>query len=177
MRVRIAAIALLTSVCGCATITITDRDAETAALANQLGIPASSIQLVSRCQYAMVPKGVSSGAFAAGVCMFANGALHIRVIDATTGKSEPYGSFGRAEIESVSLYVGLPINEVQVRLPQYVLAMIMRPDGGVGFNDSATRQMFGLLEAAGNQVVSSSRAIDIGGGGGGMAIPLIIPKK
>jgi len=103
-------------------------------------------------------------------------ALHVRVIDATTGKSEPCGAFRRAEVESVSLCAGF-LNQVQVGVPGYVLMMIMRQDGGIGFNEAAARELFDLLKGAGYTVVAATGGIDFSAGGGGAMVPIFVPKR
>jgi len=71
-RRTLAAVAV--ALAACAPIPVTDREAETAALAKQIGAPLGAVRFVSRCQFTVVPKGVASGPPAAGVCMFADGA-------------------------------------------------------------------------------------------------------
>ena len=148
MQLRAVICFLAVAVGGCATTPPMDRGAETTALARQLGIAESAVTFVAKCQFVRVSKGVA-GPGGDGSCLYAQDALYIRVINATTGKSEPYASFGRLEISSISLYQGSLVTQVQVRLSGDVVAMVMKPDSGVGSNAADAKALFDQLFAVG----------------------------
>ena len=178
MHLRAVICVLAISLGGCVTVPSIDRSAEAAALARQLGIPESGVAFVAKCQFVRAPKGITYGPTAVGSCLFAKDALHIRVIDATTGKSEPYGTFSHEEIQSISLYEGFPFTQLQVWLSSEIVAMVMRPDSGIGFNAADAKALYEAMFAAGYISVPSNRYIELGNGGGGTAyVPIIIPKK
>jgi hypothetical protein len=149
MQLRAVILVLAVALGGCATTQSVDRGAETAALARQLGIAESGVTFVAKCQFVRAPKGATGGPVGVGSCFFAQDALHIRVIDATTGKSAPYGSFGRSEIETIALYEGFPATQMQVRLSRDIVAIVMKPDSGLGSSAVDTKALFDQMFAVG----------------------------
>jgi hypothetical protein len=165
MQLRAVICVLAVALGSCATTPSMDRRAETTALARQLGIAESGVSFVAKCEFARAPKDVANGPGGVGSCLYAQDALHIRVIDATTGKSKPYGSFSRDEMESISLYEGFPGTQIQVRVrpSRDIVAMVMKPDSGLGSNAADTKALFELMFAVGYMGVPPGRYIERSG--------------
>lgn len=176
MRGLIIGLALLA---GCATVTTIDRATETRALSADIQVPVERVRFTSRCHYVLAPKGaISAGELLNGVCFITDEGLHIRVIDVTTGKGEFLGSFKRSEIESLSRVPHAIYEQLQIRTRTHIIALYMRPDGGMGLNWEASNKFIELLKALGIPEVEASARINFvpAGGARGVPIPIFIPR-
>jgi hypothetical protein len=170
---------------GCSSNPSINRTVEVDSTARDIGVKSSDIVFVSRCQVAVVQKGIKTGEFRTSICLYAKPeeTLYLRIYDVTTGLSSPFRSLKRSDVENVSLNKGTMIDQVQLRTDTEVIAMYMRPDGGLGTNNSQAQELLDLLTQAGHKLVESKEKIDFHiprVSGSGVATPIIImtpPKK
>ena len=175
-RTLLAGVVLLA---GCVTATTIDKAAETRALSQDLHVAEDQVKLTSRCHFAIAPKGATSTVEPLnGVCFITDQGLHIRVIDVTTGKTEFLNTFKVGEIESVSRIPHMIYEQLQVRTRAQIIALYMRPDGGIGTNWEASNKFVESMKTLGIPEVEATGRINFvpPGGGGGVPIPIFIPR-
>jgi hypothetical protein len=156
------ALAALMLLQGCSSNPSINRTVEVESTARDIGAKSSDIVFVSRCQVAVVQKGIKTGDFRTSVCLYSKPeeTLHLRIYDVTTGLSSPLRSLKRSDIENISLNKGTMIDQLQLRTETEVIAMYMRPDGGLGTNNGQAQELLDLLAQAGNKLVESKEKIE-----------------
>lgn len=168
------AAALLLS--GCASTSPAFRAEQQSVISAEMGITQGELATLSRCQFDKIPLGQSVANFRAGVCASTGSSVIVRSYDMTTGTSRAFASWTIKDLESASLHSGVLLDQVQVRLGGEMLVMIMRPDGGGGFNNGAAKDLFEHLSKSGVSVVESKSAVGFAATGA-QYVPIFIPMK
>jgi hypothetical protein len=161
----------------CATTSPTFIIDQKTSAARDLGIAATDITILSRCQFAEAPFGKTVADYRVGVCALTKDSVVVRAIDPTSTETRAFKTIVTKEIESISLHSGISVDQVQVRTKDNILIMIMRPDGGIGFNNGTAKDYFAQLKQTGVREVESRSAIGPAQSGGAVFVPIIIPAK
>lgn len=185
MRHSIKTLALIFAIAtmqGCATKFPTNfRDTERSAIATDLGVDASKLTFVSRCDYGVVKQGtILTTESKMGICATSQDTLTIRPVDMTTGLSRPGTKLAFKQLESVSRYASSSAEQVQIRIGDDLYAILTRRDDGYGGNLESDKQLFAALQASGVKVVESKALVLLatrGSGGGSTYVPIIIPAR
>jgi hypothetical protein len=141
--VGLLAIAML---CGCIAIPVIDQATERRLVDQQLG-KSDNVAVLSRCQIGIVPGDRRQTID--GVCAVLDGRLGLRIVDQTSGETEPFRVFEKQDGLSVAFCNSLFLKQTQVLARDFSVGIVARPDGRVGFNDAGTRALYDALVAAG----------------------------
>lgn len=144
---------------GCATPSATFVTDHKGVMAKDLGVAAADITVLSRCQFADVPFGDSIGDFRPGICALTADKIITRTLDPTSGETRAAKNLSTSEVETISLHSGLALDQVQIRTKGNILALFMRPDSGMGFNNSTAKDFFAQLKQAGLREIEAKAAI------------------
>lgn len=185
MRHSIKTLALIFAIAtmqGCATKFPTNfRDTERSAIATDLGVDASKLTFISRCDYGVVKQGATLTTDSKkGICATSQETLTIRPVDMTTGLSRPGIKLAFKQMESVSRYALSSTEQVQIRIGEDLYAIFARPDDGYGGNIEGDKRLFTVLQSSGVNVVESKARVLLivpGSGGGSTYVPIIIPAR
>lgn len=161
---------------GCASTSPAFQAEQQSIISQELGISQSELVTLSRCQFDQIPLGQPVANFRAGVCASTKSGVIVRSYDITTGTSRAFALWSIRDIESASLHSGVLLDQVQMRLGGDMLVMIMRPDGGGGFNNGAAKALFEHLSKSGVSVVESKSAVRFAATGS-QYVPIFIPVK
>ncbi|MDN4571714.1 hypothetical protein OYT13_11160 [Pandoraea sp. XJJ-1] len=157
--IPLAVLLLPITLAGCTAMLPYDRRSEQAAITEAENISREDILFTSRCEFALVPNGLGTGIFYQGVCLASKNKLYLRRIDRTTGTSTTFRVYSAGQLLSASIFSGVFSDQLQLRLPQYVIALHMKRDGMQGFaweiDSSATRKLFQILQSQGITAVPS----------------------
>jgi hypothetical protein len=127
----------------CATLGTIDRTAE------QKHFSLNGDGYFARCQFGFVPAGQRGVDFSQGVCGTSGDTIVVRKLDVKSSETNPEYEIRLDEAHRISLCNSAVIKQVQVHIRGGAVAMIFRPDGGVGFNDAAATEVFNRLKAKG----------------------------
>ena len=157
--IPLAKLLLPITLAGCMATLPFDRRSEQIAITEAENISRDDILFTSRCEFALVPNGLSAGIFYQGVCLASKNKLYLRRIDRTTGTTTTFRVYSAGQLMSASIYSGAFSDQLQLRLPQYVVALHMKRDGMHGFaweiDSTATRKLFQILRSQGVAAVPS----------------------
>lgn len=161
--IPLAALLSTIMLAGCAASTPFDPQFEQAAVVKAENISPADIIFVSRCEFALVPNGLNAGIFYQGVCLASKDKVYLRRSDWTTGSTTRFREYSFTRIVSGAVYHGTFSDQLQLRLPQYVVALHMKRDGMQGFawdtDSGATRALLQVLESHGVAEVPSRARI------------------
>lgn len=114
-----------------------------------------------RCQYGVVPFGHRGAEFLDGVCGVVNGEVVVRKFDRKSSSTSAGIRVSRTDAGGAASFCDSALlKQVQLRLPTGTLAMIFRPDGGVGMNDDAAKAFARLLLENGWQTRLAETRLD-----------------
>jgi hypothetical protein len=163
----------------CATTSPTFIVDQKTSAARDLGIAPAEIVSFSRCEFGETVFGNSAALFRPGVCTLTKDNIVVRAIDATSNETRVAKTVPIKDIESISLHSGIILDQIHVRTKDNILAMHMRPDGGVGLNNVAAKEYFAQLKLTGVREIEAKSAIRFAQYEGGTSyVPIYIaPRK